>query len=342
MVEIIKKNKKILLIAPLFFDYYKEIIKEAEGIGLKVDYVCDAPSDTNLSKAIGRLNKSFIKYPTKRYFNKEVLPIVINAKYDYVVLIAGMTFAFTREMIAVIKKIQPQAKFIMYQWDSEKNLPFSTQIHYLFDKRFTFDRLDYERSEKYDFLPLFYTKIYESIGERENEKFDYDCSYIGTAHPKKFKDINNMSLKLINKLPRQFIYHYMPSKIKYYYHKVTAVEYKTANIESFKFTKISNIKMIDIIEKSKCILDSPQNGQIGLTMRTIECIGAKKKLITTNSDIKNYDFYCESNVLIFDKNFDENSSFFSQPYKNLSAEIYQKYSLKSWLINLLELSEDEK
>lgn len=342
MKSIIKNYKNILLIAPLFFDYYNEIIKEAEDLGFNVDYFCDAPSNTNLSKAIGRLNKSFIKYPAKRYFDKKVLPIVRNSKYDYVILIAGMSFAFTTEMIDVIKKIQSQAKFIMYQWDSEKNLSFSQEIHCFFDKIFTFDRLDCKKNEKYVFLPLFYTKMYEEVGKKKIEKFDYDCSYIGTAHPKKFKDINSMSVKLINKLPRQFIYHYMPSKLKYYYHKVNAVEYKDAHLKNFKFTRIPNTKVIEIVKKSKCILDSPQTGQSGLTMRTIECLGAKRKLITTNNDVKNYDFYCESNVLIFDKNFDENSSFFSKPYQSLSDEIYQKYSLKNWLINLLDLSEDVK
>lgn len=63
-----------------------------------------------------------------------------------------------------------------------------------------------------------------------------------------------------------------------------------------------------IISDSKCILDSSQDGQIGLAIWIIEYLGAKRKVITTNADVKNYDFYKEKNVYI-----------------------YKKYSLKSWL-----------
>ena len=53
---------------------------------------------------------------------------------------------------------------------------------------------------------------------------------------------------------------------------------------------------MEIFSDSRCILDAPQAGQVGLTIRTIECLGAKRKLVTTNSDIKNYDFYNENNI----------------------------------------------
>ena len=39
------------------------------------------------------------------------------------------------------------------------------------------------------------------------------------------------------------------------------------------------------------VLDSAQDGQLGLTIRVLEAIGAKKKIITTNEDVINYDFY---------------------------------------------------
>ena len=75
-------NKKILLIAPVFFGYYKEIIAELEKMGYDVDYVCDAPSNSNVSKALGRINKSFIRIFTKRYFKNKVLPFISGKSYD--------------------------------------------------------------------------------------------------------------------------------------------------------------------------------------------------------------------------------------------------------------------
>ncbi len=334
------EGKQLLLIAPLFFGYYKEIISEANKIGITVDYICDAPSNSNISKALGRINKNLIKVHTVWYFQNKVLPL-LNNQYDYVFLIACMNLAFSPDMIGEIRESIPHAKFILYQWDAEKNFPSPNKIHKYhkyFDKIYTFDRFDSRKRSIYKHLPLFYTTTYEAIADVDpcGNETEYDCAYIGTAHPQKYKDINAMSLALSSIMPKQYIYHYMPSKLKYLYHKVTAEEYKSAKLSDFKYEKFPAEQMARLYQKSDCILDAPQAGQTGLTMRTLECLGAKKKLITTNSDVKNYDFYREENIYIFDGSIDETNPFFTEPYRDLEADIYKKYSLRNWLGELLE------
>ena len=93
---------------------------------------------------------------------------------------------------------------------------------------------------------------------------------------------------------------------------------------------------MDIFENSKCILDAPQAGQSGLTIRSIECLGAKRKLITTNEDIKKYDFYNENNILVFNDNLEINNNFFSSPFIEINEDIYTKYSLRKWLETILQ------
>ena len=327
--------ENVLLIAPVFFDYYKEMIKELNLMGYTVDYICDAPSNSNFSKALGRINKQFISGTTRKYFENTVMPIIESKKYDYVLIIGGMTFAFTPQMIARIKEMQPEAKFVMYQWDSQKNLPYSTYIHPYIDRLYSFDLNDCEQMSKYKFLPLFYTRMYENIGKEKINDYKYDCSYIGTAHPQKYKDINLMSSALKNIMPRQFIYHYMPSKLKFIYHKLLASEFKNTHISDFQTEKLSSDEVMQIFKESVCILDAPQAGQTGLTIRTIECLGAKRKIITTNENIKKYDFYNESNILVFDGTIDENNTFFTIPFVRINEEIYNKYSLREWLKTVL-------
>lgn len=327
---------KILLIAPLFFGYYKEIMKEAENLGYEIDYICDAPSDSNISKAIGRINKRFIVGKTKSYFDKEVLPKLKGKSYQYVLVIAGMTFSFTPEMMEKIRKMNSKAKFVIYQWDSEKNLPYVTEIHKFFDELYSFDLHDCEKKKKYQFLPLFYTKLYEEIGEQSTGEYKYDCSYVGTAHPQKYKDINMMADQLKKVFPKQFVYHYMPSKLKYLYHKLLASEFKYAKWSDFQTEKVPANQMMEIFKDSKCILDAPQAGQTGLTIRTIECLGAKRKLVTTNADIKRYDFYDPVNIIVFDENIDLYSNFFTSNYRQIEKSIYEKYSLKEWLKVMLK------
>lgn len=328
-------NKKLLVIAPLFFDYYKEIIREAELLGFQVDYICDAPSNSNISKAIGRINKKLLRNATKKYFNNIVLSKINEKRYDYVLLVAGMTFAFSPDMVGMIKKLNPEAKFIMYQWDSEKNLPYSMAIHPYFDKLYSFDLNDCQQSAKYEFLPLFYTRVYEEIGKKQVTTFVYDCSYVGTAHPQKYKDINEMVAQLKTMMPKQFIYHYMPSILKFVYHKLFAKEFCHAKLSEFKTEKLNTNQLMQIIKDSKCILDAPQAGQTGLTIRSIECLGAKRKLITSNPDIKKYDFYDPANILVFDGTIDSENIFFKCNYKEIDEKIYKKYSLREWLKTML-------
>lgn len=326
-------KNRILLIAPIFFGYYKEIIFELEKMGYSVDFVSDIPSNLNVYKAITRINRNLGIIFVNNYFEKKVRPLIEENEYDFIFCIVGMTFSFFPKMIENMRKCQANAKFLMYQWDGEKNIKFITRMHKFFDKVYTFDRIDSLENDVYEFLPLFYINKYKNAKKIEN--FKYDISYIGTAHPQKIKYIMEMSNKLLNVYPNQFIYNYMPSKLKYYYHKLTAKEYKNIKLSDLKFEKISSDKTQQIFEESKCILDSPQSGQIGLTIRTIECLGAKRKLITSNEDIKNYDFYKPENIYVYNGKFNYDDVFFKTNYKEIDKNIYEKYSLNNWLQILL-------
>ena len=59
--------KKVLLIAPCFFDYYKRMMEELESFGYSVDYVEDKPSSNTLFRAVARVNKSLVKPQVKSY-----------------------------------------------------------------------------------------------------------------------------------------------------------------------------------------------------------------------------------------------------------------------------------
>ena len=319
---------------PKFFDYPELISEELEGMGYEVDFYDDRPSTKGIIKAIIRVNKNLINGYIHKYFNS-IMENVIKKKYDVVFLISGQSLSFSKEMLAKLKKSQPQARFILYQWDSMRNFPYIGEMHQFFDRKFSFDKTDCSKYGDLHFLPLFYAKKYENIGLIKKKEYKYDFCFVGTAHPKKFKFIKQMSVQLQSVYPKQFIYFFFPSKIVYYYRKLKNPEFKDATITNFHFTPIKGRDMDDLITESRCILDSPQDGQLGLTIRVLEALGAKKKLITTNEDVKNYDFYRPENVYIYNGNFKYDSAFFKSDYVELDEEIYQKYSLHSWLSSCL-------
>ena len=58
----------------------------------------------------------------------------------------------------------------------------------------------------------------------------------------------------------------------------------------------------------------------------------RKKLITTNTDIVNYDFYNPNNIFVWTEDCkDIPDAFFETDYEELPEEIFKKYSLENWL-----------
>ncbi|MBP9509688.1 MAG: hypothetical protein KBE73_00890, partial [Fusobacteriaceae bacterium] len=96
---------------------------------------------------------------------------------------------------------------------------------------------------------------------------------------------------------------------------------------------------------SKVILEightNAEKIQGGLSMRAIEALGNRKKLLTTYEIVKEYDFYNEKNIKVLDlNNIDIDKSFFEMPYEQLDDTTYKKYSLESWIKNLIEGRKD--
>lgn len=325
---------KLLLIMPRFFNYPELITEELENMGYEVDFFDDRPSANAWVKAAIRINKNMIGRYIKQYF-EEMMNTVKNNEYDVVFLISGQSLSFSEEMIGEIKKCQEKAKFVLYQWDSQTNFPYIKEVQKYFDKCYSFDRNDVKETPSLKFLPLFYSRIYENIGSKCYKQYKYDFCFVGTAHPKKYKFIKMMSEQLKTVYPKQFIYFFFPSPIVYFYRKIMNKELRKAKYTEFHYEPLKGKAMNDVYEASRCVLDSAQDGQLGLTIRVLEALGAKKKLITTNEDIINYDFYKPENIYLYNGEIDLNNIFFKDEYKDIDGTIYEKYSLRSWLNEIL-------
>lgn len=327
-------RKRLLLIMPSFFNYPDFIIYELNQMGFAVDFFDDRPSTNPLVKAAIRINKNVINWYIRIYFNK-LLKTVTTKKYDVFFLISGQSLSFSAEMIGRIKLCQPQARFLLYQWDSQTNFPYIKSFHHFFDKKYSFDKRDVSTTEGLIFLPLFYSRNYEQIGEKTKDFFLYDFCFVGTAHPKKYKFIKMMSEELKTVYPNQFIYFFFPSRLVFLYRKVHDKELRKAKYNEFHFVPLRDREIAYVYENSRCVFDSAQSGQIGLTIRVFEALGAKKKLITTNPDIVNYDFYCPENIYVYEGSINLDAPFFKTGYKEIDKNVYQKYSLRNWLEEIL-------
>ena len=323
------KNKKILYISPKFFSYENKIKQELEDLGAIVDFFDDRPANDFMTKVFIRFKfKSLIKKKIDEYY-ENIYSYILNKKYDFVFVVSPETLSF-KELIK-IKELQTNAQFILYMWDSFENKNSFNTIE-LFDKIYSFDSRDVEKYNLH-FLPLFYSKEYKK--KEHLSKYKHDLSFVATAHSDRYK----ISKQIENSIGRNklsvYYYFYLPSIIIYFTRKLFIPKYSYGALSEFSFSSLSQDKIIDVFDNSKVILDINHPLQLGLTMRTIECLGAEKKLITTNQNIKDYDFYNPNNILVIDrKNINIDMSFFEKEYESLSIEIYEKYSLNSWLKNI--------
>lgn len=90
-------------------------------------------------------------------------------------------------------------------------------------------------------------------------------------------------------------------------------------------------EIIRCISSSKAILDITKEGQRGLTLRVLESLCFRKKLITNNHDITKYRFYNPKNIFVLGMdNIDKLSSFLATPYVAVDFDI-KEYSIRKWL-----------
>lgn len=88
----------------------------------------------------------------------------------------------------------------------------------------------------------------------------------------------------------------------------------------------------ELVKRSRIILDIAKPGQAGLSFRFFEAMASRKKVITTNRSVVDYDFYNPANILVIDEaNPVIPERFITDPYVDVPETIYQKYTLQGWV-----------
>ena len=212
-----------------------------------------------------------------------------------------------------IKRKNKNCKIIVFCWNKlEKESPIINNRKYI-DEIYSFDIGDVEKYN-FKFNNSFYTK---DLILNETKK-EYDIFFLG-QNKNREKKINEIE-KACNELKIQHYFKIIKSKFDY-------VDYDT---------------YLRLLNKSKVVLDITKEGQRGLTVRTMECLFLKKKLITDNKEIKRFDFYRKNNIFILgEDNMEKFKDFIESPYEEVAENIINEYDYKNWCLRMLEGKEQE-
>ena len=272
------------------------------------------------NKISSRVKNFFLKKISKDIkfdFRENYIGSIIgDEKYDIILIIRPDLFS-----IKTLEHLKSKSiYFKTYFFDGIYRFPRKLKSLHLFNEVYSFEPND---CKKFGFLPIT-NFIYEETLIQSNYTKNKDCRFsvfnITSYDKKRFKLLINIASVL----------------------KKQKLEYKIIVRTNKKITnnlidivnepmKLEDTKIL--LENSVCMLDfGVLNEHKGLTFRVFEAMGLEKKIITNNPDIANYDFYDPKNILIIDeKNIHIPLSFISSEYNPISKEIYNNYTLNTWV-----------
>lgn len=325
-------SKKVLMFCPTFFGYEKRLELALLNSGYDVDLYDERPSNGFFGKTFIRLGFKFYR-PVVNNYIESIIAENMGKDYDYILVVKGEVL--WEPQLKLLKKAYPNAKLVLYLWDSvintrncEKNMPF-------YDKVLSFDPED---AKKFNipFLPIPYGKEYTY---ENTENYEYAAAFIGTAHSVRPRVVKAIKAQLEAMGENCFTYFYSPHIMVYLLNKLTNHDYKYLPLKEVHFKPISAKDVSDIYNKTKCVIDIEHPRQNGTTTRPVELLPMKKKIITTNSYVKNFKFYSDNNFLIIDRDNPKiDYDFLKSEYTTIDDEILDIYSPKKFVEKLFDFS----
>lgn len=319
------KSKKILYYIDPIEGYRETVQCELNNLFRKAEYIGGCfPKKSERSKRFKILRelKNIVFFKTifenkRKAYIENILKDVVD--FDYFLGIG--TGEFSPFFIKRLKEKNPTIKTILFLWDKVEYLPKGFNLEG-FDEIFSFDKDDCEKYG-YIFRESFYINTKSS-----NKNKEIDLYYLGAL--REMKRYNKL-LKLKEYLEENLLNY----NIKLFIDKLIEKNSKDRFDESLiTREKINYLLNIEFVKKTKVLLEINYKNQKGLTLRAMESILGKTKLITDNKDIINYDFYKKENIYIV-KDIEEIKNipleFFKTSYVDLEDKIVEKYSCKGFL-----------
>lgn len=311
------RGKRVLLIAPIFYDYEALIKSKLEKFGAIVTFVPERDYSF-----IFKIVNNFFNYllPLKQRIHYRKIDV---KGYDILLVIRG--YMMPVEFVKRFKNINPTAKTILYQWDSNKNNPYKHLISY-FNIVKSFDYKDCE-TFNIEYLPLFYTDDISQIRDSK-EDLKYDFFILATYFPSRFERFVKFKY-CVDKTQYKLKSHIFIAKTSL---KKEQMQGNLINTELVSTSSMPRAEYLKILKQSKVVVDMSHEAQSGLSMRVIEALALKKKIYTTNPLIANEPYFNSDIIKIIDiDNLDFNDEFISGKFTGDCPVL----SIEEWIKSLL-------
>lgn len=323
------ENKKIVIFSPEFFGIEKAILLDLKSDNNDVKWFDERPFKSAFKKAISLIFPWIFKRESDKYFIQCLKKC--NLDTDCFLIVKGEMVS--KKVLKIIKERFKSAKLILYLWDSIRNIKGIKKKFVFYDKVFSFDSRDCKKNNLI-FRPLF-SDIY--VNETKKDHYLFDICFFGTMYGDRFYIVDYFEKECKKRQLSFYAFRYLRGRfIKLFYFFVNK-GYRKTNKNKISFSPKTSKEISEIVSNSKIVLDINDKNQSGLTIRTFESLFSHKKIITTNSNIVNYDFFDDNNILVIDRKCPIiPDDFLETKFKKIDERIMHKYTSRGWIEDVFD------
>ena len=322
-------GQTILIQVVPYFGLDQVIIDSLRRRGAVVDHLVDRPYQTAAMHAVAKFAREPVAAQTASLYRRQLAEWG-RRHYDHILIINGQTMSDA--MLAELQAQYPRARRTFYIWDSFENKPYAVRSLHRYDHALSFD--PDAQSHGLQLRPLFFSPEFDLHCEPAP---DYDLSFVGTAHSDRPGILAAIDREL-GPDARTFWYQYLKAPWVLQYQRLVNPAFRGLPRSTFTFEAMPRATVRDIFARSRGIVDIEHDHQRGLTIRTFETIGARKKLLTTNAEIRDTEFYRPENIAVIDRTRPRiDPEFLRTPMVELPSEMRYRYSVDGWIDDVLGL-----
>lgn len=301
---LINKKKEICFIrAKLKEDYVYDAIKNY-GYSIHIPY-----KDKNIFLRLSREIWFRLKLPGKRFwYNKECLKEKNSIYIIYDPLLIPDYFEW-------LKENNPQARIIL-NYGNRADTTINPNSVGAYVEKWSYD---YEDCEKYcmKYIHPAYLDTYSFEPSKYAKK--WDVLYLGRDKGRIDKILEYE--KLFNQKNYKTLFRICPDR--------SYMRYKDKRYKK----NISYFEYLELLKKSKALLNVAREDQKAITQRELECVFDGIKCITTNKMISDFELFDESRFFVIDDkiNWKEFDTFMNTPFKPIERKKLQEYTFENVL-----------
>lgn len=323
-------GRTILLQVVPYFGLDQVIIQALRRRGAVVDHLVDRPYQSAAMHAVAKFARESVANRTARLYRSQLAEWG-RSHYDHILIVNGQTMSDA--MLAELKQRFPRACMTFYIWDSFENKPYAVRSLHRYDRALSFD--PDARSHGLRLRPLFYAPEFDLAGDPPT---DFDLSFIGTAHSDRPSILAAIDREL-GPNARTFWYQYLKAPWVLNYQRLVNPAFHGLPRTAFRFEPMPRATVRDVFARSRGIVDIEHDRQRGLTIRTFETLGARKKLLTTNAGIRDTEFYRPENIAVIDRHRPHvDPEFLRTAMVELPQDMRYRYSVDGWIDDVLGLT----